>query len=57
MADGFTDVILPTNPILLISLSMSGVSYGTWVKRTWLLQIALLILSFSVLGFGILIGY
>ena len=27
MADGFTDVILPTNPVLLIGLSMANVSY------------------------------
>lgn len=27
MADGFTDVILPTNPVLLIGLSMAKVSY------------------------------
>lgn len=57
MADGFTDVILPTNPILLISLSMANVSYGTWVKWTWKLQLALLTLSVLTLGFGVLIGY
>ena len=57
MADGFTDVILPTNPILLVSLSMSGVSYGTWVKSTWRLQAVLLVLSVAMLGLGVLIGY
>ena len=57
MADGFTDVILPTNPILLVSLSVTGVSYGSWVKWTWKLQAAMLTLSVLVLGFGVLIGY
>ena len=28
MADGFTDVILPTTPVLLIGLSMANGSYG-----------------------------
>lgn len=57
MADGFTNVILPTNPILLISLSMSNVSYGTWFKWTWKLQAVMLLLSILVLGFGVAIGY
>jgi uncharacterized ion transporter superfamily protein YfcC len=57
MADGFTDVILPTNPILLIGLSMMGVSYGKWLKWTWVLQLALLGASVGVLLFGVWIGY
>ena len=57
MADGFTDVILPTNPILLIGLSMMGVSYGKWLKWTWALQLALLCASVGVLLFGVFIGY
>ena len=57
MADGFTDVILPTNPILLIGLSMMGVSYGKWLKWTWVLQLALLCASIGVLRFGVWIGY
>ena len=57
MADGFTDVILPTNPVLLIGLSMMGVSYGKWLKWTWVLQLALLAASVRVLLFGVWIGY
>jgi uncharacterized ion transporter superfamily protein YfcC len=57
MADGFTDVILPTNPVLLIGLSMAGVSYGKWFKWTWKLQLMLLSVSVLVLFFGVLIGY
>ena len=49
MADGFSDVFLPTNPVLLISLSMSNVSYGKWVKWTWKIQLAVLVLSLAVL--------
>ncbi len=57
MADGFTDVILPTNPVLLIGLSMANVSYWKWLKWTWKLQILLFAISILVLVFGILIGY
>ena len=57
MADGFTDVILPTNPILLVGLSMANVSYAKWVKWTWKLQGTVLLLTIAFLGFGVLIGY
>lgn len=57
MADGFTDVILPTNPVLLIGLSMANVSYGKWLKWTWKLQLLLLAVSVLVLLFGTAIGY
>ena len=57
MADGFTDVILPTNPILLVALSIANVSYAKWVKWTWKLQTILFILSGLFLLFGVAIGY
>jgi len=57
MADGFTDVILPTNPVLLIGLSMANVSYWTWLKWTWKIQLLLFAISIVVLYAGILIGY
>ncbi len=57
MADGFTDVILPTNPVLLIGLSMANVSYWKWLKWTWKLQLLLFVISIAVLFFGILVGY
>ena len=57
MADGFSDVFLPTNPVLLISLSMSNVSYGKWVKWTWKMQLIVLALSLLVLFFGVQIGF
>ena len=57
MADGFSDVIIPTNPILLVGLSMAGVSYGKWFKWTWFLQLIVFIISMLVLGFGVMIGY
>ena len=57
MADGFTDVILPTNPVLLIGLSMANVSYWKWLKWTWKLQLLLFVVSVLILLFGVLVGY
>ncbi|MBO5713172.1 MAG: YfcC family protein [Clostridia bacterium] len=49
IADGFTDMIIPTNPVLLIGLSITGVSYGKWLKWTYKLQIAVFILTILIL--------
>ena len=57
IADGFTDVILPTNPVLLISLSMANVSYGKWVRWTWKLQLFVFAFTIFILWFATAIGY
>ena len=57
IADGFTDVILPTNPVLLIGLSMANVSYGKWVKWTWKFQVLMFLGTILVLLFAVKIGY
>jgi uncharacterized ion transporter superfamily protein YfcC len=57
IADGFTDVILPTNPVLLIGLSMANVSYGKWVKWTWRFQFVLFVFTVLLLLFAVKIGY
>jgi uncharacterized ion transporter superfamily protein YfcC len=57
MADGFSDIFIPTNPVLLISLSMSNISYGKWVKWTWKIQLIVLIVSLLVLFLGVQIGF
>ncbi len=57
IADGFTDVILPTNPVLLIGLSMANVSYGKWVKWTWLMQLLVFTFTIVLLLFAVWIGY
>lgn len=57
MADGFTDVILPTNPVLLIGLSMTGVSYGKWFRFTWWFQLTVFALTLLMLFICVQIGY
>jgi uncharacterized ion transporter superfamily protein YfcC len=41
--DGFSNVFYITNPVLLITLGITGVSYAKWFKKTWLLQLLTLI--------------
>jgi uncharacterized ion transporter superfamily protein YfcC len=55
--DGFSNVLYPTNPALLIALSISGVSYGRWFKRTWLFFLGLLIITSAILLVGLAVGY
>lgn len=31
--DGYTNILFPTSPVLLISLSMVGINYFTWLKK------------------------
>lgn len=57
MADGFTDVIMPTNPVLLIGLSMANVSYLKWIKWTWRIQLIVFIQTVLILLFGVAIRY
>ncbi|MBQ8685409.1 MAG: YfcC family protein [Clostridia bacterium] len=57
IADGFTDMILPTNPVLLIGLSMANVSYGKWVRWTWALQLFVFAVTVLLLMFAVQIGY
>ena len=57
MADGFTDVILPTNPVLLSGLSVANVPYSKWLRWTWKLQLLLFAITVLVLFFAVSIGY
>jgi len=55
--DGFSNVFYPTNPALLIALSLCGLSYGRWIRHTWPLFCGLLILTSAILVIGLAIGY
>ncbi|MDR2108119.1 MAG: AbgT family transporter [Coriobacteriales bacterium] len=55
--DGFTNVFYPTNPALLIALSICGFSYGQWIRRTWKFLLGLLLITSTILVVGLVIGY
>lgn len=56
--DGFSNIIYPTNPVLLICLGLTVVSYGKWFKWTWKLQLIILAVTtgFLYLAYGIGLG-
>ena len=55
--DGFSNVMYPTNPVLLISLGMAGISYVKWFKWTFKIQFTILVATSLLLLFGMAIGY
>ena len=55
--DGFSNIIYPTNPVLLICLGLTVVTYPKWFKWTWKLQLASLVLACVFLFVGIAINY
>ena len=56
-ADGYTNLLFPTSPVLLIGLSMINVSYFTWVKKSFPFFIAITAAVVAFLAIGIKIGY
>lgn len=47
--DGFSNVFYPTNPALIISLSLTNISYKDWFRYSWKFQLANLILTAIIL--------
>ncbi|MEF9922843.1 MAG: hypothetical protein RR769_07975, partial [Anaerovoracaceae bacterium] len=55
--DGFSNMIYPTNPLLMIALSVTVVSYPKWFKFTWKLQAFTLAVCGLILIGTVFIGY
>ena len=55
--DGFSNMLYPTNPVLLISLGLADVNYGKWVKWSGKFQLMNLLLTSVILLFGLVVGY
>ena len=56
-ADGYTNVIFPTSPVLLISLSMIEMDYFKWLKKSLPLFIVNLAAVLGFLILGVIINY
>ena len=56
-ADGYTNVLFPTSPVLLISLSMIEVDYIKWIKKGFPLFAINLVLVILFIALGIITGY
>lgn len=57
LGDGFSNMIYPTNPVLLISLGLAMISYPKWLKFTLKLQLAMIFVSIILLEIALLINY
>ncbi len=55
--DGFSNIIYPTNPVLLICLGLTVVTYTKWMKWTIKLQLFSLALACVFLLIGVAIQY
>ena len=55
--DGFTNLLYPTNPLLMIALGVTVVSYPKWFKWTLPIQLVMLLLSVASLCLAVFIGY
>ncbi|MBN1147820.1 MAG: YfcC family protein [Anaerolineales bacterium] len=55
--DGFSNLAYPTNPVLLICLGLTVVSYPRWLKWTLPLWFWVLLVTVAFLGIGVAIGY
>lgn len=55
--DGFSNMVFPTNALLLIALSFTVVSYPVWMRWTWKLQLLMLALTGGFLAFAVAIGF
>jgi uncharacterized ion transporter superfamily protein YfcC len=55
--DGFSNMLFPTNALLLIALSFSVVSYAKWIRWTWKLQAVILVITLVFLAFAVKTGF
>ena len=55
--DGFTNVLFPTSPVLLIGLSMIGMNYFSWLKNSKWLFVINTIIVVGLMFLAIVIGY
>lgn len=56
-ADGFANVILPTNAGLLLILGLTTVDYGKWFKWSFKIQFTLLIATIGILALAYFVVY
>jgi uncharacterized ion transporter superfamily protein YfcC len=55
--DGFSNMLYPTNAVLLIALGLAGMPWTTWLAKTWKLQLGTLVLTMALLMLAVAIGY
>ncbi|MBN2627230.1 MAG: YfcC family protein [Spirochaetales bacterium] len=57
LGDGFSNIIFPTNALLLIALGFTSISYTRWIRWTWKVQLIIFGLSMAFLVLAVKIGF
>jgi uncharacterized ion transporter superfamily protein YfcC len=57
MGDGFMNMIVPTNAVLMGILGICGIPYGRWFRFIWPLMLQLLIAGSLTMALAAMIGY
>ncbi|MBI9101963.1 MAG: YfcC family protein [Spirochaetales bacterium] len=57
LGDGFSNMIFPTNALLLIGLGFTVVTYPKWLRWTWKVQLGIFALSMMFLSIAVKIGF
>ncbi|MFU8876673.1 MAG: YfcC family protein [Wenzhouxiangellaceae bacterium] len=57
LGDGFTNMIIPTNAILMGILGMAGISYARWLQFAWPLMLKLFLAAAVVLVGAVWLGF
>ena len=55
--DGYTNVLFPTSPVLLVSLSIIEMDYFSWIRKSWFLFLINFLLVVGFIALGVVIGY
>ena len=57
MGDGFMNMVVPTNAVLMGILGICGIPYGRWFRFIWPLIVQLLVASSITVVIAMMIGY
>ena len=57
LGDGFSNILYPTNALLLIGLSFTNVGWGTWARWSIRAQLIMIAASLAFLAIAVRIGF
>lgn len=57
LGDGLSNIIIPTNVILMAILGVAGIPYDRWFRFVWPLMLKLLVMASLALVVAVMIGY
>ena len=57
MGDGFSNIFWPTNPMLIVAISLAGVSWTKWARFILPLQVILMVIGCAVLSVAVMIEW